>query len=294
MVRTPASGEPGSRPRTGLLSLQEAADRLGVHYMTAYRYVRTGRLRAEQIGAQWWVDPRDLAGAGGKETVAGRPRAVTRQSSRRAAAKRLEGRLVAGDEAGAWAIIEARLGAGSSPDDVLLDELGGAMRSVGHGWETGEYSVDDEHRASGVATRVVARLGARFTKRGPSRRSVILGTPPRELHGLPTAMAANFLRGRGYDVVDLGANVPADAFGAAVEKASRPLAVAVAVTSGSHDRSLRAIVRAVQSASPDLPVLVGGSGITSEAQAATLGAVWSGGDARTLADVIEGLERRSG
>ena len=87
--------------------------------------------------------------------------------------------------------------------------------------EVGDYTVDDEHHASGVATRLVARLGARFTRRGPSRRSVILGTPPHELHGLPTAMAANVLHGRGYDVVDLGADVPADAFGAAVTKTAR-------------------------------------------------------------------------
>ncbi len=294
MVRTPASREKDSQPRGGSLTLQEAADWLGVHYMTAYRYVRTGRLRAVQIGSQWWVDPSDLTGAGGKETIAGRPRAVTRQSSRRATAKRLEGRLVAGDEAGAWAIMEARLGAGSAPEDVLLDELAAAMCLVGNGWETGEYTVDDEHRATGVATRVVARLGARFTKRGPNRQSVILGTPPRELHGLPTAIAANILRGRGYDVVDLGADVPPDAFGAAVGKASRPLAVAVAVSSGNYDRALREIVRAVHSASPDLPVLVGGSGITASADVVSLGALWSGGDARALADVIEGLENRSG
>ena len=153
--------------------------------------------------------------------MAGRPRAATRRSTRRAAARRLEDRLVAGDEPGAWAIVEGRLGSGSNPDEILLDELGLAMRSVGEGWEAGHYTVDDEHRASGVATRVVARLGARFTKRGPRRRSVILGTPPHELHGLPTAMAANVLRGHGYDVIDLGADVPPDAFRAAVTKTAR-------------------------------------------------------------------------
>jgi MerR family transcriptional regulator, light-induced transcriptional regulator len=294
MVRPSASHEPDSRSRAGLLSLHEVADRLEVHYMTAYRYVRTGRLRAVQIGSQWWVDPRDLAEAADGQAVAGRPRAVTRRSSRLAAAKRLEGRLVAGDEPGAWAIIEGRLGAGTSPDEVLLDELGVAMRSVGDGWEAGDYTVDDEHRATGVATRIVGRLGARFTKRGPNRRSIILGTPPHELHGLPTAMAANILRGHGYDVMDLGADVPADAFGAAVTKTPRPLAVAVAVTSGNHDRSLRAIVRAVQSASPGLPVVVGGGGIAGEQHAAPLAVVWSGGDARRLAAVIEDLDRRPG
>ena len=34
------------------ISLQEAASRLGVHYMTAYRYVRTGRLPAQRDGVQ--------------------------------------------------------------------------------------------------------------------------------------------------------------------------------------------------------------------------------------------------
>jgi excisionase family DNA binding protein len=276
---------------TGLLGLQEAADQLGVHYMTAYRYVRTGRLPARRVGNQWWVDPNDLPAAAAGSAVVGRSRTETRRASRVATARRLEDRLVAGDEPGAWTIVEGRLGSGSDPDDVLLDGLGEAMRSVGHRWETGDYTVDDEHRAAGVATRVVARLGARFTARGPKRGCVILGTPPREMHGLPTAMAANILRGRGYEVVDLGADVPEAAFGSAVSKVQRPLAVAVAVTAGNHDRAVRAIVRAVHDVSPGLPVLVGGAAIAGDEHAARLGAGWSGGDARRLGDLIDDLDR---
>ena len=33
------------------LGLRECAERLGVHYMTAYRYVRTGMLPATKVGA---------------------------------------------------------------------------------------------------------------------------------------------------------------------------------------------------------------------------------------------------
>jgi MerR family transcriptional regulator, light-induced transcriptional regulator len=287
MARTPALSE---RPASGLLGLQEAADRLGVHYMTAYRYVRTGRLRATRIGAQWWVDPRDLEAVGVGAVVAGQSRAATRTTSRANAVRRLEDRLVAGDEPGAWTIVESRLGSGSNAEEILLDGLGLAMRSVGEGWEAGDYSVDDEHRATGVASRVVARLGASFTRRGPKRGSVILGTPPHELHGLPTAMAANVLRGHGFDVVDLGANVPEDAFGKAVAKTARPLAVAVGVTAGNHDRAVRAIVRAVRKVSPGVPVLVGGAGIKGEGHAARLGVAWSGRDARSLGRAIERVD----
>ena len=42
------------------MTLQEAAERLGVHYMTAYRYVRTGKLPAEKAGVHWMVDPADV------------------------------------------------------------------------------------------------------------------------------------------------------------------------------------------------------------------------------------------
>ncbi len=71
------------------------------------------------------------------------------------------------------------------------------------------------------------------------------------------------------------------------------MAVAVAVSSGEHDRSMRAIVRAVHRALPGLAVLVGGSAIGGAEHAARLGAGWTGDDARSLAEVIEGLDRAS-
>ena len=282
--------EPGSRAE--LLNLREAADRLGVHYMTAYRYVRTGRLPAIQIGSHWFVPPRDLHRVGARATPAGRPGGHAPVGGQ-AAARRLEDRLVAGDEAVRGRLSKVGWARDPTPTRSCWTNLVWPCTRWGSGGRTGEYTVDDEHRASGVASRVVARLGARFTKRGPRRRSVILGTPPREMHGLPTAMAANVLRGHGYDVIDLGADVPPDTFAAAVTKTARPLAVAVAVTAGNHDRSVRAIVRAIEQADPHLPVLVGGAGIIDDAHATQLGATWSGGDARRLRNVIDDLDHRS-
>jgi hypothetical protein len=37
----------------GERNLKQAAAYLGVHYMTAYRYVRTGRLGARRLGTEW-------------------------------------------------------------------------------------------------------------------------------------------------------------------------------------------------------------------------------------------------
>jgi MerR family transcriptional regulator, light-induced transcriptional regulator len=77
------------------LSLQAAADRLGVHYMTMYRYVRLGLLPARKVSGSWQVDPADLeAFVAPSQTPTARGEAPW--------AERLESRMVAGDVIGAW------------------------------------------------------------------------------------------------------------------------------------------------------------------------------------------------
>lgn len=42
------------------LTIQQAADQLGVHYMTAYRYVRLGMVPGHKAGSTWHIDAADL------------------------------------------------------------------------------------------------------------------------------------------------------------------------------------------------------------------------------------------
>jgi excisionase family DNA binding protein len=269
------------------LTLQEAAERLGVHYMTAYRYVRTGRLPGRRVGARWYVDPADLSVVFETAGRPGRLAAPRRGHSQERLSRLLVTRMVAGDEPGSWAVIEDALSRGTTPEEVVVGVVGAAMRSVGEQWQARELSVDDEHRAAGIAIRLVGRLGPLFARRGPKRGTVVIGAPPGERHGLPTALATNVLRGRRFDVIDLGADVPADAFATAVDKAENPLAAAIGVTGTGHDHGVRAIVRAIREAAPGLPVLVGGAGIADATHAVRLGARWGGSDATSLATAAE-------
>ena len=148
----------------GSLTLRQAAEELGVHYMTVYRYVRTGQLPAERVGGAWRVGRADLE----------RVRRPAEQGSRRQRAAppsrtRLQSRLVAGDEAGAWGLLESALASDMTPEGVLLELIAPTLRSIGTRWERGELSVADEHRASAVANRLIGLLGARFGRRGVRR-----------------------------------------------------------------------------------------------------------------------------
>jgi len=283
----------------GCLSLNEAAEKLGVHYMTAYRYVRTGRLPAVQHGSHWLVDPADLArlsraaparrGRSAGARAVGQGRGVERSAT-------MKDRMVAGDEAGTWGIVEGAIASGMEPADVYGALLTPALRDIGDGWLAGDVSVADEHRASAVAQRVVGRLGPRFARRGRKRGSVVLGSPAGDLHSLPCSMLADLLRGAGFDVADIGANAPAESFLETAMAADRLVAVLVGASAPNPDVAVRETVAALHQADLGVPVLVGGRAISDAEHALRLGADgWSGADGATAVAAVERIaaQRRS-
>jgi len=274
------------------LSLTDAAERLGVHYMTAYRYVRTGRLAARKVQGEWRLTPDELARFRAERTAAGssgRSGAPTRARSR----PRLEDRIVAGDETGAWRVIEDALASGATPEEVVLELLMPALTAVGAWWAEGVFSVADEHQASATAIRLVARLGPLFLRRGRRRGTVIVGAPGGERHAIPVAVVADLLRGSGFDVLELGADTPAVSFGDAVARVGstpRPLAVLIGVTVASARDAVREAVAAVARVDPEVPVLVGGAATSGERDALALGAAgWTGPTARDAVTAVERL-----
>lgn len=269
-------------PSDERLSLQETADRLGVHYMTAYRYVRTGRLPATRDGVLWLVDPADI------ERFRSAPSRRPRGSTRADAPSEVAVRMIAGDEAGAWGVIEALLAGGAEPAEIYVDILVPALRLVGDGWADGTYTVADEHRASAVALRIVGRLGPRFARRGRKRGAVVVGAVEGDDHGLPSAILGDLLRGIGFEVLDQGANTPAASFLDAARSANRLVAVAIAVTTGDRVDRAKAAVELLHESEVGAPILLGGAAIVDDAHARTLGADgWTGHDARRALTEIE-------
>ncbi|MCJ7437864.1 MAG: helix-turn-helix domain-containing protein [Acidimicrobiia bacterium] len=273
--------------RRAPISLTVAAERLGVHYMTAYRYVRTGRLPATRDGVQWRVDPVDI-----DRWLSETPPPASR-GSRAGARHRLEHRMVAGDVVGAWSIIERTLASGATPAEIYLELLIPSLRSIGGRWATGALSIVDEHRASVTAQRLIGRLGPRFLHHGRTRGTVVIGAPSGDLHALPSAIMSDLLRDLRFTVVDLGAGAPPGTFVDATRDVSRLLAVCVGVSGGGCDDAIAATVAAVKEAGVAAPVLVGGGGVADADHARRLGADgWTGADARTALAAIEATAPR--
>jgi excisionase family DNA binding protein len=248
------------------VTLQEAAEFLGVHYMTAYRYVRLGTLQAHKSGNVWRVRRDDLDTFRAAVPAAGvaRPPAPW--------AERLESRLLAGDGGGAWGVVEAALASGGDPRSIYLDVITPAMVSIGERWEKGELDIAMEHRASGVAHRLVGRLGPRFTRRGRTLGTVLVGAPAGEHHSLPVSMVADLIRLEGYEVSDLGADTPPASFAMAAAGLDRLVAVGISVTSPMNLGAARDTIVLLRDQLNNVPVMVGGNAIQSDDMRLDLGA----------------------
>jgi excisionase family DNA binding protein len=266
----------------GDLSLREAAAALGVHYMTAYRHVRTGRLPARQVRGEWRVRTQDLEQV--MRPAAPRPATPGRRQGA-AARRRLVDRLLAGDEPGAWGVLEAAVVGGLEPVGVHLELLAPAMADVGDGWASGAVTVDEEHRATAVALRLVGRLGPRFARPGRKRGTVLLAAAPGDHHSLPVAIAADVVRAARFAVVDLGGAVPPESLARSAAGLDQLVAVGICA-SVSGDAGVGDAVAAVRSAVPGIPVFAGGVGLDAPAAAAA-GADGFGADATALVALVD-------
>lgn len=282
-------GRPGGHGATTegakWLALPEVARELDVHYMTAYRYVRTGSLRAVQHGGRWQVAPRDLDAFRRRRTGGQRGPGRVRWEERR---RRLLAALLAGDERTAWSQMEAGI-AVAGPTECYLRLLAPALREVGEAWASAQIGIAEEHCASAVAGRLVGRCGPYFRRPGRTRGTVLLACVPGERHALPVAIAADVIRAAGWSVTDLGADAPHAALLSAARAVQRLTAVGLSASVPAHAAVAADTVEALHHTLPEVPVIVGGGAIADNRAATRLGADAWAADARGLAEVLAHL-----
>ena len=237
------------------LNLKQAATALDVHYMTAYRYVRTGRLPARKVGTGWVVDRMDLESFELSVAPTGFPDQDASGADWR---NRLTRTLAVGDETGSWRILEQALAAGRTPAECYLDLLVGAINEISGRSRLPDAPVAQEYLAMATAARLVARLGARFRRPGRSRGTVVFGAPTGEYHTLPISVVADLVRIEGFNCLELGSNVPAAAFAGAATGAHRLIAVGIGVTTSTNLDAVRHTVSAVRAVDAGIPIIVGG------------------------------------
>ena len=268
------------------LTLHEVAEMLGVHYMTVYRYVHEGHLPATKNGHGWVVHASDV-----REFRNGANQAVSPVDGGKKAAPwsaRMLALLIEGNERGVVKLMESVLRSGNDLYFVYLDVLAPAMNAIGMKWSAGEIDVFIEHRASGIASRSAALIGARFSKRGVHKGTVLIGSPKGEHHVLGSQLLGDLISMEGWKVDNLGGDVPAESFASAATQISDVVAVCIASTmTESLPAMSKSISKIKKASNSSISCFAGGPAVLSLEHAKKLGADYWAGSPRTLIPLLQ-------
>jgi len=157
---------------------------------------------------------------------------------------------------------------GLEPQRVIAEILTPAIQRLGDAYGRGEAFLPQLMAAAEAMKAAVVRAKAHLPEgTGTSEGRVVFGTVKGDIHSIGKDICVSMLESQGYEVVDLGVDVPAERFCEAAEEADCVCLSALMTTTLP---GMEATVRALGDAT-NVPVLVGGAVVTEE-YAASIGA----------------------
>ncbi|PKQ37329.1 MAG: hypothetical protein CVT59_07895 [Actinobacteria bacterium HGW-Actinobacteria-1] len=185
-------------------------------------------------------------------------------------ADRLAGAVSRGDADGAPGLVDELIGGGMTPGDVIADVLTPAIQRLGDGYGRGDVFLPQLIAAAEAMKAAVARAKSHLPEgAGEKMARVAFGTVKGDIHSIGKDICISMLESQGFEVDDLGVDVPAERF---AEAAATADAVCLSALMTTTLPSMEASVKAVVSAG--VPVFVGGAVVTAE-YAASIGAGYS-------------------
>jgi 5-methyltetrahydrofolate--homocysteine methyltransferase len=170
-------------------------------------------------------------------------------------------------------LVEIAIGQGLDPKKVILEALTGSMETVGGKFDKGEYLIPDMLASAECVGAAMDLLGPHLAGAGvESKGTFILATVAGDLHDIGKNIVSIMLKGAGFEVLDLGNDVPADRIVAQVkERGASFLGLSALLTTTM--REMGTVIKALDEVGlrDKVRVLIGGAP-TSEAFAREIGA----------------------
>lgn len=174
--------------------------------------------------------------------------------------------ILTGNAKKAEEVTKTALEAGVDPSELLSKYMIPAMDEVGMRFECNEYFVPELLIAARAMKTSLQLLTPKLAAKGAkSAGRVVIGTVQGDLHDIGKNLVASMLEGGGFEVVDLGVDVPPQKFvEAAQEKEGTMVALSALLTTTMVQ--MKNVVQALQAAGvrDKTKVMIGGAPITQQ------------------------------
>lgn len=205
---------------------------------------------------------------------------------------RLTQHLEDGDDAVVREVTGAAIAGGAAPGDILAALLAG-MAVVGQRFRDREIFLPDVLLSARAMNAATALLRPLLVEAGvPPRGRVVLGTVEGDLHDVGKNLVGIMLEGAGFEVIDLGTNVPPGRFVESALDANAPV-IGLSALLTTTMTNMRDVIEEIgrRGLRDRLRTIVGGAPVTEEF-AREIGADWFAPDAAGAVDGVRALMER--
>lgn len=164
------------------------------------------------------------------------------------------------------ALVKELVQSGTNPMDIL-DDASSAMAIVGKRFETAEYFIPDLMMAGEILKGISDIVKPLLEKEGPAKKKgkVLIGTVAGDIHDIGTDIVQFMLDVSGYDVLNIGIDVPVPVF---VEKIKefKPAVVGLSGFLTLAFDSMKKTVEAIEAEGlrKDIKIMIGGGQMDDE------------------------------
>jgi len=202
--------------------------------------------------------------------------------------KALAEAVVSGDQAKATELTKAALEEGTAVKSILDEGLIGGMNIIAARWKRNEVYIPEVLIAARAMKTAMKLLEPELVKAGVKAvGTFLIGTVEGDLHDIGKNLVAMMLKGAGFEVQDIGIDVPAEKF---VEqaKSSEVQLIGMSALLTTTMPAMEKTLKAIREAGITAKVMVGGAPVTQE-YADKIGADGYAPDAATAVDVAKKL-----
>jgi 5-methyltetrahydrofolate--homocysteine methyltransferase len=203
---------------------------------------------------------------------------------------RLSESLQNGDDEKAAELTHQAIRQGLSPKQILDDGLIAAMNIVGQRFKCHELFLPDVLMAAKAMYAGMDELKPLLVKEGvPPLGRIVLGTVQGDLHDIGKNLVGIMLKGAGFEVIDLGSDVPPEKFLAAATQHNAPI-IGMSALLTTTMPAMRTVIDLLkkQGLAGKIKTIVGGAPISAEF-AREIGADAHGFDAANAVDRLKAM-----
>ncbi len=172
--------------------------------------------------------------------------------------------VINGQKAPVESLVRQAIEAKLPPDEILNTGLIAAMKEVGARFEAGDFYVPEMLIAARAMQAGLAILKPHLVSGGiQSAGKVVIGTVKGDLHDIGKNLVSMMLEGAGFEIVDLGTDVPPEKFIAAIKENNAGLLGMSALLTTTMS-NMKMVLTALKEAGvrEQVKVMIGGAPVT--------------------------------